>query len=145
MARVQEFFPLINTFRCIPGTAPTTTPTTQPPTTTTNSPSAGTGLNGEFTSRGKKFFVSSSDFTQPEFQTYSLYRALLPTKTPSILLVRDCFHFFQGSDLTRWLANQALLISDFGAVTPENSMKVRAYLRTNEYVLTQKIVGRHGT
>ncbi|EKM74254.1 hypothetical protein AGABI1DRAFT_88317 [Agaricus bisporus var. burnettii JB137-S8] len=74
--------------QCLPGTAPTTTPTTQPPTTTTNSPSAGTGLNGEFTSRGKKFFGAAAD-----------------------------------QNTINIAANQALLISDFGAVTPENSMK----------------------
>ncbi|KAF9446784.1 glycoside hydrolase family 10 protein [Macrolepiota fuliginosa MF-IS2] len=77
--------------QCLPGSGGGSTPptTTNPPTTTpapTGTPTG--GLNGRFTSHGKKFWGSAAD---------------------------------QGT--INIAANVALLKSDFGAVTPENSMK----------------------
>ncbi|KAF8955441.1 glycoside hydrolase family 10 and carbohydrate-binding module family 1 protein [Flammula alnicola] len=71
---------------------PPVTTTVAPPVTTTTPPSggsgSGTGLNGKFTSHGKKFWGSCADSG-----TFGI------------------------------AANAAILKSDFGAVTPENSMK----------------------
>ncbi|KJA20287.1 glycoside hydrolase family 10 protein [Hypholoma sublateritium FD-334 SS-4] len=91
--------------QCLPGTAapttttpPVTTTVVPPPSSTvvpppvTSAPSGGTGsatgLNGKFTSHGKKFWGSCAD-----------------------------------SGTIGIAANAAVLKSDFGAVTPENSMK----------------------
>ncbi|KAF5386564.1 hypothetical protein D9615_001907 [Tricholomella constricta] len=74
--------------QCLPST--TTAPTTTQPGTTTAPPptSTGSGLDGKFKGRGKKFWGSAAD--------------------PNTLNIA---------------ANAAILRSDFGQVTPENSMK----------------------
>ncbi|KAF9484886.1 hypothetical protein BDN70DRAFT_796906 [Pholiota conissans] len=77
--------------QCLPGTAssaPATTPTTVTPSPTGTPTGSGSGLNGKFTSHGKKFWGSCAD-----------------------------------SNTLNIAANAAILKSDFGAVTPENSLK----------------------
>ncbi|GLB35429.1 putative beta-xylanase [Lyophyllum shimeji] len=77
--------------QCLPGAGPTTTPPTTTPPTTTNpptNPGSGSGLDGKFKGKGKKYWGSCAD-----------------------------------SNTLNIAANAAVLKSDFGQVTPENSMK----------------------
>ncbi|KAG6919918.1 hypothetical protein DXG01_013267 [Tephrocybe rancida] len=93
---------------CLTGTA-TTTPTTTTNTPTTTAPTTspptstgtGTGLDGHMKAKGKKYFGSAAD-------PGTLNIAGLPIRLEKLI---------------RTTANAALLKSDFGAVTPENSMK----------------------